>query len=490
MFISKNKDTILFRTPFSEECDLVQKFSGIEEFPTPFNHAVNFTEAGLVFRRKWDTWHIDIPFAISNDEAPPVIINGIWLGANHEFPGAVTLDIPSHGKTAADIGSMWRDTEGTEWVLISAPEDMLTFISENIGESDASYAFKDYIATPLTYMANGANTDDIHAEAESRRGSLKPIIRHTKRRVTALRNGTEIAANRAMECDSARIYEEYEIVNPVSMAEHICSNRPKGGYTSEIHSAVGEAMAKVSRIYHIEGDGTILCEFRINKLMDIELTRCMGAMFQEKLDAYGGGIYRYIPKLKPIDTPQGVFDFSVPVDISMDNYVKDTHATSEYWESPCNPPDRIVDFFYDREGAARLGFACGYLPLYDGVPGLRGGKLKSALHLIRTRKGYPFFMDGADISVAHGMAYRKYFQVSRDGTSVYTIPCDGKTYLYIDLLKNDNLFVPVQGEVTLLEKSDGVAYKLENDGISISGDKGYAVFLAKILKKEYKANNH
>ena len=244
MYVIKNNDSILIRTPFSENYDLVQKFSGIAEFPTGFNHPLNFTEAGLIMRKKWDMWHIDIPFAISNDEAPPVVINGEWLGANHEFPGAITLHIPGHDKTAADIGSIWQDEEETIWILISALEDTLTFISENIGESNVKYAFKKYVSSKLTYIGNGMNTEEIPAAAEYWEGVLRPVIRHTKRRAAAYINGKERVINRGMECDYVEIHEEYEIVNPVSMIENICKNRPAEGYKTEIYSAVGDAMAK------------------------------------------------------------------------------------------------------------------------------------------------------------------------------------------------------------------------------------------------------
>lgn len=476
MYVIKNNDSILIRTPFSAECDLVQKFSGITEFPTGFNHPLNFTEAGLILRRKWDMWHIDIPFAISNDEAPPVVINGEWLGANHEFPGAVTLHIPCHGKTAADIGSIWQDEEGTKWILISALEDTLTFISENIGESDVKYAFKKRIASKLTYIENGANHKEVSSEVELWEGVLKPVIRHTKRRAVAYINGEERVINRGMECDYVEIHEEYEIVNPVSMIENICKNRPAEGYKTEIYSAVGDTMAKVSRIYRIENDGTILCDFTCKKLTDIQLSRCMGAMFQEKLDAFGGGIHRYIPKMIPIDTPQGIFDFSAPVDTGADNFPANSHVTEKYWERPDNPPDRIVDYFYNGEGKARLGFVCGYLPLYDALPEIRAKSLESAVHLIRTRKGYPYFID-SDFTEAHGIAYRKYFETSDEGVSVYTIPYMGKEYLYVDLFEGKNIFLPIEKQLHLHEKSDGIEYRIENGMLTITGTKGYAVFV-------------
>lgn len=476
MYVIKNNDSILIRTPFSNKYDLVQKFSGISEFSAGFNHPLNFTEAGLIVREKWDIWHIDIPFAISNDEAPPVVINGEWLGANHEFPGAVTLYVPKHGKTAADIGSIWQDEEETKWILISALEDTLTFISENIGESNVKYAFKKYAPSKLIYIENGVNTEEIPLADEFWEGVLKPVIRHTKRRAVAYINGEERVINRGMECDYAEIHEEYEIVNPASMIENICNNRPAEGYTTEIYSAVGDAMVRVDRIYRIENDGTILCEFTCEKLMDIQLSRCMGAMFQEKLNAYGGGIYRYIPKMKLVETPEGIFDFSVPMNTGSDRFPVNKHVTCEYWEIADNPPDRIVDYFYDKRGKACLGFVCGYLPLYDALSEIRAKKLKSALHLIRTRKGYPYFMD-ADFNTAHGIAYRKYFKMPGSRASVYTIPYMGKYYLYVDLFDAESISLRIEGQICLHEKSDGIEYTLKDDTLTVSGNKGYAVFI-------------
>lgn len=429
MFVSRYKDNILFCTPFSEQYELIQKFSGIEEFPINFNHTVNFTEAGLKLREKLDVWHIDIPLAISNDEAPPVEINGMWLGANHEFYGAVSILCPSHDKSVADIGSVWRDDQGTVWVLISVSNDTLTLISENIGEGYESYAFKNKIPSDLTYVGNGEHTTTIRIGGGMWNDTLKPIIRHTRRQVTVCVNGVEKIVSRDTECDSAKIYEEYEIVNPASMAEEICNKRPEDGYKTAIYSAMGSAMAKVSRIYHIQGDGTILCEFKIEKLTNISFSSSIGAMFQEKIDAFGGGIYRYIPKMKPIDSPEGVFDFSVPVPLS-GNFPRRVRVTSEYWENPESPPDRIVDYFYNKDGKMCMGFACGYLPLYDGVPGIRAEKLSNAVNIVNTRKAYPIFTD-ADVREIHGVAYRKYFEVNNQ-ISNYTIPYGKEKYIFED----------------------------------------------------------
>lgn len=114
MIVTKTKDITLFCTHFSEEFDLVQKLSGTVDVKAYYNTPVDFREAGLKYKSKSDIFHIDVPFAYSTDEAPPVTINGKCLGANHIFPFAVALLIPDHGKDYGDIGSLWQDAEGTK----------------------------------------------------------------------------------------------------------------------------------------------------------------------------------------------------------------------------------------------------------------------------------------------------------------------------------------------------------------------------------------
>lgn len=386
MFISRSKDTVLFCTKFSKKYNLVQKFRGVSDYAAGFNNPVDITETGLIYVNKWDCWHIDIPFSISNDEAPPCLIKEKWIGANHGFSGAVSLYAPYHDKTVSDIGSLWQDAEGTKWILLSVKEDILTFISENIGESINDYSFKDYIAVSLTYVENGVNQTDILVEGDIWKSLLQPVIRHKVRKIIPYKDGEAYIVNRDISCDYAEIVEEYEIVNPASMAEMIYKSRPKQGYESEILKAMGEPMINVRMVYRIENDGTILCDFIYNRVADVHFSCCMGAMFQERLNSFGGGVYRYIPKILPVETNEGIFDFSEPLDTASDSFPKDKHVTSEYWENPLSPPDRIIDYFKDVEGKKRVGFVCGHLPVYDGVPEIRACNAKSAIHLVKTRK--------------------------------------------------------------------------------------------------------
>lgn len=478
MFLSNYKDVYLFRTRFSEKYDLVQKFRGPFHNLAAYNNPVNFLEAGFMDLRSNDPWHSDLPLSIMTDEPTPAYINDAYLGANHSFPSAVSVYVKNHGKDFGDIGSLWCDGDGTVWTLISVERDTLSFISENLGKSREEYSFKVNITPPLKYLENGKNPENIYSFEDSWRAAMSPFIKHTECEVYAcFENGIRRVANRSIECDFAEIHEKYEIVNPVSMAEAIHGNRPKEGYSAPITNAMGDAMVKVSLIYRIECDGTVTVDFRYDRAQDIKFTRCMGAMFQPKLDAYGGGVQRYIPKSVPFSTAEGSFDFTSRVDLSYGMPFPKKHPlTKEYWESPDNPPDRILDYFKDKEDRDKLAFACGYLPIYDGVPSVRKNYLGAAVGIVGTKKAYPFFMDDTELTHVHGIAYKKYFTPDPDGKSFYTLSYGGKKYYYFDFFKPSAMSLEAKGDIELIEKSEGVSYSLSDGRITVSAERGYAVF--------------
>ena len=86
MNISFTKNLVVFSTDFSDEFELLQKFIGVKPVKAYYNTPVDFHAAGLKYKTKRDIWHIDIPLVYSTDEAPPLTVNGKWLGENHIFP--------------------------------------------------------------------------------------------------------------------------------------------------------------------------------------------------------------------------------------------------------------------------------------------------------------------------------------------------------------------------------------------------------------------
>ena len=74
MLVSAFKDVVLFCTQFNEQYNLIQKFCGFD-YSVRSNQPIDYMESGLMNRQKWDYWHIDKPFSISTDEAPPLFVN-------------------------------------------------------------------------------------------------------------------------------------------------------------------------------------------------------------------------------------------------------------------------------------------------------------------------------------------------------------------------------------------------------------------------------
>ena len=478
MFVCISKYHLLVQTPYSETHDLVQKFRGIDLTHGTFNDPVDFMEAGLIRRDKWDCFHLDVPFAISNDEAVPCMINDAWIGAGHGQPCCIALCAPAHGKTVADVGSVWKDDTGVTFTLLHvATEDHLVFVSENIGTLE-DYKFVMQISGKLTFVSHGANTKSIPADGAQRTVYLTRAYKFTKKRVITIKDGKEEILYGSAECDSARIEEEYELRNPATVAPALTAARPEGGFTAFPDLGdFGETMLIHRMRYHILPDGTVLCDFDLEKTMNVRFDRWMGAMYQEKQDVFGGGIHRRVPKTLPIHCSDGVFDFTVPISLEPGKYTKGSPLiTREFWAVPDSPPDRVVDYFRDQEGHDRLGFACGFLPLYDGVPEKRLRHLTHAAFLNYTRKLYPTFMNG-NLTSARGIAYKKYFKQHTDRSSFYMIAFEGKTYIYVDFIEENTLEIPVSGTVTLYEKSNDVSYEVKDNTMIAKGTKGYAVFI-------------
>ncbi len=478
MFACISKYQLLVQTPYSETYDFVQKFRGISITHGSFNDPVDFMEAGLIRKDKWDCFHLDIPVAITNDEAVPCIINGIWHGAGHGYPCCVALYAPRHDKTVADVGSVWKDEAGVIFTLLRIPtEDHLIFVSENIGTL-VDYKFVMQITGSLTYISDGAHPSPIPACGEQKTVYLTRAYKFTKKRVITITDGKEQILFGSAHCDSVRIEEEYEIRNPATVAPALTAARPMGGYVAQPDLGdYGKTMLIHRMQYHILPDGTVLCDFNHEKTMDIRFERWLGAMYQEKQDAFGGSIHRRVPKTLPIVCKDGTFDFTTPISLEPGFYPESRPCiTPEFWAVPDSPPDRIVDYFRDTEGHDRLGFACGYLPLYDGVPEKRLRHLDHAGLLNNTRKVYPTFM-GGNFDKTRGIAYKKYFPQNTDRASFYTIAFEGKTYIYVDFVEEKSLEIPAKGTVTLYEKSEDVFYTATDDILSVTGKKGYAVFI-------------
>ena len=476
MFVTSNNDVALFRTRFSKTHDLVQKFRGFNNTTINYNAPIDFMEAGLIDNSKRDYFHLDIPFGISTDEVPPLFFNGELLGGNHSPVVAIRVVSHNHGLSYKDISSKWIDKVGNTFYLYRIVNDsVLNFVSHNVGKDELNFNFIKNIEGDLQ---SADNNTEIKVS-----GQVKVYFsrsnRYINKKIYTYKDGAKRELFFSAECDYAEIVEEYEIVNPATVVDGLISKRPKDGYTFNPDiSYYGKPMFSVKLIYRVLSDGAILTIFDINAIQDVKIDRYMGAMFQEKLDIYGGGMFRYIPKLLPFNCPEGKFDFSNPINLYGESFPLNYHVTKDAWEDAENPPDRVIDIFKDSNGNSKLGYACGFLPVYDGEPSIRKNILNKSFHIYSSRKAYPFFFDIAQKKIK-GVAYKKFFKIDDNSNFSYNIPFDSYNYSYIDIFNNSYLKVQYNGEISLLEAGKGINVTFDNRVAKITGNKGFVVIKEK-----------
>ncbi len=480
MDISVSGGDIAFKTPFSAQYDLVQILRGIRPGLITRNEPVDFRLAGLVRKSHRDIWHVDRVLAFSTDECSPFVINGEDIGGNHGQPCGVLAHIPGHECTCREIGTLWVDNAGLSWTLmrLEGPDGLL-FLSENMGPSVTEYAFASHITGALRCPENGRI---LSPTAQHPGRQLTPAIRHIQCDIHCEKAGQWFPLQGDCDgADRARITEEYEVICPSTVAPALRQMRPKEGFAAAPRLDMGEAMARHRMTYTIGSDGCILCDFDHQVLMDVHFTWYLGIMYQEKCDVFGGGIHRYIPKLKPFSHQGQHYDFSQPYDTTHSPLPGTFCLTRDLWTDLQSPPDRQLDFIAQPGGTPAVAFAGGFLPLYDGEPAYRAEHITEAADIVSSRKTYPTFLGGKrsrqDLHSLRGVAYKHYFAPESPASCCYRVAYGGHTYLYMDFFSPDTQKVALQSKdsPTLLE-GEGITWERTDTGLTITGQKGYAVF--------------
>lgn len=504
MDVSRNGGDIAFRTPFSPQQDLVQILSGVEDAAATRNNPVDFRLAGLQRRGHRDIWHVDQVLAYSTDECSPMVVNGEDIGGNHGHPCAVRVESPDHGKDCRDVGSLWQDERGLRWTLLRVEsKDRLLMLSENIGPSLYAYDFANAVAGDLSYVENGLHTELISVAEQTGEVQLTPAIRHLQREAVVWQDGRWRPAGGWHEnCERAEIREVYEIINPATVAPALRANRPAGGYTAQPSLAVGESMMLHRMTYRIDGDGTILCDFRHELTQPVHMPWYLGIMHQEKCDVFGGGVWRYIPGLKPFTDRGAAYDFSRPYNTTQGPMPRSRSLTPDLWTDPYQPPSRQIDYIRRADGSCGAAFASGFLPLYDGAPDKRRAQITDTGDMVDSRKTYPTFAGGKDqirhlpresaegamhFPALRGIAYKKYYLPDSADAGVYTVNEGDTTYVYMDFHAPEERAVCrelLPGQCVQLLDSAGISWQQEGTRLTARGRQGYAVFCVSAAKDE------
>ncbi len=486
MDIAVNKTFAVFRTAFSETEDLVQAFSGLKGGAVNDQDPVDFLYAALIRRDCGDIWHADRVLALSTDEAPPQVINGHDIGANHALECAVSARTEGQPLSFADIGTLWRDADGLEWTCVKADgSGEAQFVSRNLGASDYDFAFSSSIAH---FLRRG---DQKARRVISQRSGIPMTssLRHLRRRIRAFASGRGYDVRDGFSgCEEARIEEVYEIVNPVSAVRTLREMRPGRGYGEEQSLSLGDAMLRAEITYHITSGGAVVTAFDYTLTQPVRWQGCLGLMYQEKCCPRGGSVRRCIPDLLPFEDGGRLWDFSVPRDLS-GPFPVSFPAVKETWRDPDYPPDRQIEQILFPSPDLHVNFAAGILPILDGEAAVRRDSVSDALRLVSSRKSYITFCGASSpgegkqwtFGRRRGAAYRLYYPAEGD-FSCYGIPFRGSLWLFADWMgasgreRTHTFQVPRGWSVTPYRLIGDARGQMRGASLMMSGGRGYGIW--------------
>lgn len=402
----------------------------------------------------------------SNDDACPVNFNTGYLGANHGNGANLQITANGHGKTLADVGSVWTDTAGVKWTLLQVVDaNNLYMMSENTNTT-GGWTFKLNPGTTLTYLSGAANTGTITVGSYTS-VQLRPSNKNLVQKLVA--DNVVISGNGTYTCDTFDIVETYDIIDTPDMVAKLAANRPSGGYTVQPDFRNGDAIISLKNTFNFKKTCTVvvLSDFIVRKDIIFGPGNYYGVTQSAYvLPAWATSFKRYLPSALPISDGSRTWDFRTRESI-LTAYATDLHLSSAYWDGG-RPVNRAVDLV-SNGSTLNINYNIGYLPL--GVGADRTGNVNEGWYLAASRKHYPHAIDSkiadsnskvAAGTVKQGVAYRGWSELPSGRTNYFAVHMAGSNYIFIDwhitgtdvITFNDDL---IGKPFTVVEKSNNVS---------------------------------
>lgn len=285
------------------------------------------------------------------DSTAPFYTQNYWyiFGEHGYYIAKINTE---HDKSVEDIGSIWKDTNNTEFILVSVSDGYLVLapvITKNGGGDGKDTRGFNYggSITDLTHVSGATNTNDIVISSFSGL-QWKPITQDVKKVFYA--DGVEITDYGDYYCDEFIAIDEHNGLNPITITEW-----------SPI-----SADPLVQLIFSWRFSGlNVFCQNTIKTLYPIWLNY-YGAFQPMGLRAWNG--------MSPMIAIPKVKEFTAEGKITVDwKFPQNCNTPNQNWAKTSfknistdliqvdNMPERIVEFHRsESEHNYGIGFAAGY----------------------------------------------------------------------------------------------------------------------------------
>lgn len=459
---SKKSNLLHFVNEEARESFVLSKFNEPYDFKNYFyikdydnlsqNPVFQFRSAKLVNRETLEETLVHS----CGDDICPADYNGTYIGGGHGDSDVRTIVCTNHGKTFADIGSIWTDGDKQCTLIAVVDANTLRFLGENT-QIYPLFSFDTSIFAPqvtLTHVSGATHTNAIMIESATMYQWHPCCV--ADRRVYV--DDVEIVESGDYCFNKLKICEYYDVFNPASVLEKI--QEAVGTFTDNPmpNSFVdADKVVRHSIVYEYDSAFEIKINTSFIAYQNIDLNY-FGFTQQGPLE---GNIRMYIPKVLPISNGQEEIDFRTIVPYNSVPSTMNIYDT--YWEKPLLPPDRWIQI------SPNVAISCGYL--FDfGVGGNnRKDMIANAFYLYTSRKCYPHGIDWKiDVNagdVFSAVTWRIYRDVAGiDTNGIIDVNCfeyNDNLYVYADFNQPGVYSIKIPGkyvgkQIQVFEKSDNV----------------------------------
>lgn len=413
---------------------------------------------------------------VMNDDATPYYALGETIGANHGYR-LTDVTATAHGKTSADVGSVWSNS-GTQYVLLAIKDaNTLRMVvrTNNTNCTTGTY----------THVSGATNTGDITATAVSGSQWYAATI---NRECTVSVDGVEITdLDASLGYQRSVVFREsYDVMTRQDAVDWFIANV---GTTSVVASGAPAFSVSLAHEFDHEGNYTLYTDF-IARADGIALNKLMFEQAQRITVSGDGSIVYYIPKALPF-THQGV-DYDWAMIDSSDTSGWAAGQRADLTPARCEATGILCDRMAMLSNT--YGYVFGLLPVQDAAIDTRRTQATVKAMQISDSAGkvYLSAVDKGDITLNAGdvfsvIAYRNVFKRPTGRTCAYPVRTQGADYFYVDwhdLATVDRVPVPVDfagRDFEVVEKSDTVtllSQSLTNVllvNVDASGSYGYLI---------------
>lgn len=370
------------------------------------------------------------------DDVCPANLNGSYIGGNHSWGQPYNVQMTGHGKTLADVGSVYKNASDVEFVIMRIIDaDNLWIVSKNQAVDGFTYTFVAPSGV-LTYVSNGTNTGSITVASSATVFNAYTTVGASTTKIL-IDGKNEITADGTYNGTFLDIVENYDVFDLPSIIARLIANRPGGGYVSapQFNSLSGtEKLFNHAINYRFTKNGNTVVSTTIRTYKKLKMSF---HGFIQSIALTTGNIY--CPKSLPISDGSTTFDFRQITNWTAAPLIP-LYLSPTYWENAVSPPDRVMNM------NASVNLMMGYI-IDRGIEAYRKDNVYNAMFFNTSRKIYPM---GVHYQTPYVMEANTFFSAIayRSFTNPANNPAGRTNYNYVDVGTKTFVFLDYHGSLS------------------------------------------